>query len=97
MPAGEASKQLARIEEICGAMLEGGLDRASALVTLGGGVVGDVGGFAAACFMRGIPYVQVPTTIVSQVDSSVGGKTAVGPRAGKKQHRRLPSTQGGYH
>ncbi len=83
MPAGESSKQLARIEEICGAMLAGGLDRASALVALGGGVVGDVAGFAAACFMRGIPYVQVPTTVVAQVDSSVGGKTAVDHALGK--------------
>ncbi len=83
MPAGEASKQLTRIEEICGTMLEGGLDRASALVALGGGVVGDVAGFAAACFMRGIPYVQVPTTVVAQVDSSVGGKTAVDHALGK--------------
>ncbi|HDP34961.1 MAG TPA: 3-dehydroquinate synthase [Candidatus Hydrogenedentes bacterium] len=83
MPAGENSKQLARIEEICGAMLEGGLDRASALVALGGGVVGDVAGFAAACFMRGIPYIQAPTTVVAQVDSSVGGKTAVDHALGK--------------
>ncbi|MCK5862039.1 MAG: iron-containing alcohol dehydrogenase, partial [Candidatus Hydrogenedentes bacterium] len=83
MPAGESSKQLTRIEEICGAMLSGGLDRASALVALGGGVVGDVAGFAAACFMRGIPYMQVPTTVVAQVDSSVGGKTAVDHALGK--------------
>ena len=75
--AGEAHKRLAQVERLCGAFLEGGLDRASAVVALGGGVVGDTAGFAAASFMRGIPYVQVPTTIVAQVDSSVGGKTAV--------------------
>lgn len=83
MPAGEANKRLDRIEEICGAMLEGGLDRGSVMVTLGGGVVGDVAGFAAACFMRGIPCLQVPTTVVAQVDSSVGGKTAVNHPLGK--------------
>ncbi|NLN93943.1 MAG: 3-dehydroquinate synthase [Candidatus Hydrogenedens sp.] len=83
LPAGEESKRLARIEEICGCFLEGRLDRASAIVALGGGVVGDIAGFAAACFMRGIPFIQVPTTIVAQVDSSVGGKTAVNHPAGK--------------
>jgi len=77
MPAGEAAKKLERIDELTGAFLEGGLDRSSAVIALGGGIVGDVAGFAAACYMRGIPYVQVPTTIVAQVDSSVGGKTAV--------------------
>ena len=77
MPAGEEHKRLARIEELCGQFLEGGLDRSSVVIALGGGVVGDTAGFAAATFMRGIPYIQVPTTIVAQVDSSVGGKTAV--------------------
>lgn len=90
MPPGESVKRLERIEEICGAMLEGGLDRASALVALGGGVVGDVVGFAAACFMRGIPYLQLPTTVVAQVDSSVGGKTAVNHPLGK-------NTIGAFH
>jgi 3-dehydroquinate synthase len=77
MRPGEEQKRLARIEEITGAFLSAGVDRSSAIVALGGGVVGDVAGFAAACYMRGIPYVQVPTTVVAQVDSSVGGKTAV--------------------
>ena len=77
MPAGEESKRLERIEELCGEFLEGALDRSSVVIALGGGVVGDTAGFAAATFMRGIPYIQVPTTIVAQVDSSVGGKTAV--------------------
>lgn len=83
MPAGESNKRLERIENICGTMLEGGLDRGSLLIALGGGVVGDVAGFAAACFMRGIPCLQVPTTVVAQVDSSVGGKTAVNHPLGK--------------
>lgn len=83
MPAGEHNKVLHRVEEICGTLLEGRLDRSSLLIALGGGVVGDVAGFAAACFMRGIPYIQVPTTLVAQVDSSVGGKTAVNHALGK--------------
>lgn len=77
LPAGEEHKRLAQVEALCGEMLEGGLDRSSVVIALGGGVVGDVAGFTAAVFMRGIPYVQIPTTIVAQVDSSVGGKTAV--------------------
>ncbi len=77
LPPGEMQKRLDRIEEITGAFLNGGLDRSSAIVALGGGVVGDVAGFAAAVYMRGVPYIQVPTTVVAQVDSSVGGKTAV--------------------
>lgn len=90
MPAGEANKKLAEIENICGTLLEGGLDRSSVLIALGGGVVGDLAGFAAACFMRGIPYIQIPTTIVAQVDSSVGGKTGVNHALGK-------NTIGAFH
>lgn len=77
MPAGEKHKRLERIEEICGTFLADGLDRTSMIIALGGGVVGDIAGFAAACFMRGVPFIQIPTTIVAQVDSSVGGKTGV--------------------
>lgn len=83
IPAGEASKSMEVATEICRRMLQAGLDRKSFLIALGGGVVGDVAGFAAAIFQRGIPYVQVPTTIVSQVDSSVGGKTGVNTPEGK--------------
>ena len=90
MPAGEAGKQLERIGEICGAFLSGGLDRSSVVVALGGGVVGDMAGFAAAVFMRGVPFIQIPTTIVSQVDSSVGGKTGVNHPLGK-------NTIGAFH
>ncbi len=77
MPAGEENKRLTQIEFLCGEFLEAGLDRGGMVIALGGGIVGDVTGFAAASFMRGIRYIQVPTTIVAQVDSSVGGKTAV--------------------
>jgi 3-dehydroquinate synthase len=83
VPAGESSKSLKQIGVICDAMIEAGLDRSSLLVALGGGVVGDLAGFAAAVYYRGIPYVQIPTTIVSQVDSSVGGKTGVNAAGGK--------------
>jgi len=76
VPAGEASKSLVMLEEIVRVALEAGLDRSSAIVALGGGVVGDLAGFAAASYMRGIRFVQVPTTILAH-DSSVGGKVAV--------------------
>jgi len=77
MPAGEEHKRLDEIEKMCGCFLDGGLDRSSLIIALGGGVPGDMAGFAAAVFMRGVPFVQIPTTIVAQVDSSVGGKTGV--------------------
>jgi 3-dehydroquinate synthase len=83
VPAGEKSKSLGRAEEICQQMSEAGLDRSSFLIALGGGMVGDLGGFAAAIYHRGIPLVQVPTTLLAQVDSSIGGKTAVNIAAGK--------------
>ena len=83
VPAGEASKNMDQVTEVCREMLRAGLDRKSFLVALGGGVVGDLAGFAAAIFQRGIPCVQIPTTIVSQVDSSVGGKTGVNTPEGK--------------
>ncbi|TXK81407.1 3-dehydroquinate synthase [Paenibacillus sp. N3.4] len=76
VPAGETSKSLAQLEDIITVALQTGLDRSSAIVALGGGVVGDLAGFAAASFMRGIRFVQIPTTILAH-DSSVGGKVAV--------------------
>jgi 3-dehydroquinate synthase len=76
VPDGEKTKSLAKLEELVTAALEAGLDRKSAIVALGGGVVGDLAGFAAASFMRGIRFVQIPTTILAH-DSSVGGKVAV--------------------
>ena len=83
VPAGEKSKTLGAAEDLLGGMAEAGLDRGSFVVALGGGVVGDLAGFVAAIYQRGIPFVQIPTTIVAQVDSSVGGKTGVNLRAGK--------------
>ncbi len=83
VPAGESSKSLTIVEDVCSQMLRAGLDRKSFLVALGGGVIGDLAGFAASIFMRGIPFIQVPTTILSQVDSSVGGKTGVNTAEGK--------------
>lgn len=83
VPAGEASKSFGELESVCRRMIRAGLDRRSFAVALGGGVVGDLAGFAASIFFRGIPYVQAPTTIVSQVDSSVGGKTGINTDEGK--------------
>ncbi|HLW79674.1 MAG TPA: 3-dehydroquinate synthase, partial [Terriglobia bacterium] len=77
VPPGEASKSLAMAERVASRMLELGADRQSLLVAFGGGVIGDLGGFVASTYMRGIDCVQVPTTVVAQVDSAVGGKTAV--------------------
>jgi len=82
-PAGEESKNLGQAEEICKRMFAAGLDRRSSLVALGGGVTGDLAGFAAAIYMRGISFVQAPTTLLAQVDSSVGGKTGVNLPGGK--------------
>jgi 3-dehydroquinate synthase len=83
VPAGEASKSLDTAEAVLSDMARAGLDRRSFLVALGGGVIGDLGGFCAAIYQRGIPYIQIPTTILSQVDSSVGGKTGVNLPAAK--------------
>lgn len=81
--AGEASKSVTRTEELCREMIQQGHDRSSFVVALGGGVTGDLAGFVASLFYRGIPFVQIPTTIVSQVDSAVGGKTGVNSPEGK--------------
>ena len=81
--AGEQSKALEQAGEICEQMLRAGLDRQSFVIGLGGGVIGDLSGFVAAIFERGIPHVQIPTTLLAMVDSSIGGKTGVNARAGK--------------
>src|SRR3974390_1826311 len=83
MTDGEPAKRLATVEKLASRMVAAGADRRSVLAALGGGVVGDVGGFLASIFMRGVPVVQVPTTLVAQVDSAIGGKTGVNLTEGK--------------
>lgn len=83
LPAGEREKSLARAEEVYGVLYDRGLRRSDTLVALGGGVIGDLTGFVAATYQRGLGFVQVPTTLLAQVDASVGGKVAVDFRAGK--------------
>jgi len=82
-PAGEASKTLATVASLASRLAQLGLDRKDGLMALGGGVTGDITGFLAASYMRGVPFVQVPTTLLAQVDSSVGGKTGVDIPEGK--------------
>jgi 3-dehydroquinate synthase len=83
LPSGEREKSLARAEELYGVLYDRGVRRTDTVVTLGGGVIGDLGGFVAATYQRGCGFVQVPTTLLAQVDASVGGKVAVDFRAGK--------------
>jgi 3-dehydroquinate synthase len=82
-PAGEASKDMQTSLRIVDRLIARGADRTSALIALGGGVVGDITGFVASIYMRGIPYIQVPTTLLAQVDSSIGGKTGIDLSNGK--------------
>ena len=83
VPAGESSKSFRMLERVCDELLAARIERGDIVVALGGGVVGDLGGFAASVIRRGVDYVQVPTTLLAQVDSSVGGKTAINARQGK--------------
>lgn len=83
LPDGEEHKNWQTLNQIFDALLQHGCDRKTVLFALGGGVIGDMTGFAAACYMRGVPFVQVPTTLLAQVDSSVGGKTAINHPLGK--------------
>jgi 3-dehydroquinate synthase len=83
LPAGERFKRLPAVERLAQQLALAGADRDSLLIAFGGGVIGDITGFLAAIYMRGIPYIQIPTTLLSQVDSSVGGKTGVNLAAGK--------------
>jgi len=83
LPDGEATKNQQTLDEIMDFLLAHGLDRKAVLVALGGGVIGDMVGFAAAIYMRGIRFIQIPTTLLAQVDSSVGGKTAINHPRGK--------------
>lgn len=82
-PGGESHKRLSEVESLAEQMVEAGADRSSIVVAFGGGIVTDVGGFLAAAFMRGIPVLQIPTTLVAQVDAAMGGKTGVNLVAGK--------------
>jgi 3-dehydroquinate synthase len=83
MPAGEQTKSFAHLERVMDELLAAGAERGSTLVALGGGVIGDLAGFAASILQRGIDFVQVPTTLLAQVDSSVGGKTGINTARGK--------------
>jgi 3-dehydroquinate synthase len=83
LPAGESFKRMKTLESLAEQLAEAGADRDALLVAFGGGVVGDMTGFLAAIYMRGVPYVQVPTTLLAQVDSSIGGKTGSNLAAGK--------------
>jgi len=83
VPAGEASKSFRHFEQVCDSLIAAKIGRDDLVVALGGGVVGDLAGFAAAVVRRGVDYVQVPTSLLAQVDSSVGGKTAINSRHGK--------------
>ena len=83
IPAGESSKSLAEADRLFTRAIEMGLDRKSPIFALGGGVVGDLAGFVAASYMRGVPFIQLPTSLLAQVDSSVGGKVAVNHQLGK--------------
>ena len=82
-PPGEKTKSVETVLDLCGRLLDNGFDRQSVLLAVGGGVVGDITGFAAAMYLRGIGYIQVPTTLLAQVDSSIGGKTGVDLPSGK--------------
>ncbi len=83
MPDGERFKTLSQLEKLAAKLVSHGADRRSVILALGGGVVGDVAGFLASVFMRGIPVVQIPTTLVAQVDSAIGGKTGANLKSGK--------------
>ncbi len=83
VPAGEGTKNFAHFENVCEAIIGARIERGDLVVALGGGVIGDLAGFASACVRRGVDFVQVPTTLLAQVDSSVGGKTGINSRHGK--------------
>ncbi len=89
IPDGERHKHVASVGRIYDALVRAGADRGSVIVAVGGGVIGDMAGFAAATFLRGIGLVQVPTTLLAQVDASVGGKVGVNLAGGQESRRRL--------
>ena len=83
VPAGEASKDIGPLAQVLNAMIAARCERSTTIIALGGGVIGDLAGFAASILLRGVPFIQIPTTLLSQVDSSVGGKTGINMPAGK--------------
>ncbi|OIQ97169.1 3-dehydroquinate synthase [mine drainage metagenome] len=83
LPPGEQTKDFAHLESLLDAMLDARCERGTTIVAFGGGVIGDLTGFAASVLLRGVPFIQIPTTLLSQVDSSVGGKTGINTRQGK--------------
>lgn len=83
LPAGERTKSFSHVEQVCSFFLDNRIHRSSLVMAVGGGVIGDLAGFCASVAMRGVPYIQVPTTLLSQVDSSVGGKTGINTAQGK--------------
>jgi 3-dehydroquinate synthase len=91
LPDGEKYKNLGTVNLIYSTLLENKFDRSCTLIALGGGVVGDMTGFAASSYQRGVDFIQVPTTLLSQVDSSVGGKTGVNHPLGKNMIGRFIS------
>jgi 3-dehydroquinate synthase len=91
LPDGEQYKTVESAMQIWDRLIAGHHDRGTTLLALGGGVIGDLTGFAAACYQRGVDFVQVPTTLLAQVDSSVGGKTGVQPPARQEHDWCLPS------
>ena len=96
VPQGEKSKSFGRLEDLCRKMAGAGLDRGSLVVALGGGVVGDLAGLAASIYLRGVSVIQVPTTLLSMVDSSTGGKTGINLPEGKNQVGTFHQPQGVY-
>ena len=92
LPDGEAFKNMDTLDQIFDGLLSNDFDRGCTVIALGGGVIGDMAGFAAASYQRGVNLIQIPTTLLAQVDSSVGGKTAVNHSAGQKYDRRISST-----
>ena len=97
VPPGERSKSLAEAERVLRALAAAGMQRTDTIVALGGGVVGDLAGFCAATYQRGVAVVQVPTTVVAQVDSAYGGKTGRRPSRGQELRRRVPPAGRGLH
>ena len=94
-PPGEGSKSYAEFARVSDALIEARIERRDLVIALGGGVIGDLAGFCAASLRRGVRLVQIPTTLLAQVDSSVGGKTGINSRARKEPRRRLSSALAG--